>query len=128
MHGQQVQPNFAMPLSPQFKYGYSNQQHPINNILFNNKPYTNIQPQPQGGQGLQMMSNVQQQIQMNYPQQQPLYNLQQGQQGQGQLSFSKTVVGGMLTAHQGPMVAPQQTTTQPTIDQSKTVPVTTNVH
>lgn len=86
--GQQVQPNFAMPLNVQYKYGYSNQPHPINYGLFNN----NIQQQNGQAvkQGLQMMPLVQQQIQAGYPQQQQQnkYNIivapQQQVQGQVQ--------------------------------------------
>lgn len=88
--GQQVQPNFAMPLNVQYKYGYSNQPHPINYGLFSN----NIQQQNGQAvkQGLQMMPLVQQQIQAGYPpqQQQNKYNIivapqqqVQGQQVQG---------------------------------------------
>lgn len=90
---QQVQPNYAMPLNMQYKFGYSNQPHQINTILFNNRPIAQPtigqqqQPQPQSQikqqgqilmQGLQMRPLVQQQIQ-NYVQpqlqQQNRYNV-----------------------------------------------------
>lgn len=96
--GQQVQPNFAMPLNVQYKYGYSNQPHPINYTLFSNN---NQQQSGQVKQGLQMMPLVQQHIQAGYPQQQQLqqtkYNIviapQQQQQGQLQQS-GQQVQGG----------------------------------
>lgn len=97
--GQQVQPNFAMPLNVQYKYGYSNQPHPINYGLFSN----NIQQQNGQAvkQGLQMMPLVQQQIQAGYPQQQQQnkYNIivaPQQQQVQGQ-----QVQGGQGQVQQG---------------------------